>query len=311
MSSNWKEFLNSFQAPKDFEIKKNLIKEFCEHHFLKANNIVLITSGGTTIPLEQNTVRFIDNFSHGKRGASSAEHFLKYGYAVIFLYRLKSLKPFHQHFNDVDVLDIFETCDPNNLTVRDKYESKMKNMLNKYTQAKESNRLLLIDFTTIFDYLLLLRTACDYLKQFQNKAILYLAAAVSDFYLPLEEIPKHKIPSNTGPLNISLQLVPKMLVPIVDDLVPKAFVISFKLETDPDVLLDKAIGALKKYNHKLVIGNLLSNYRKRVIFVTEDTIKSRKPEVIDLSAEEIANDIAIEQIIVEKIVIFHLNKFLI
>lgn len=32
--------------------------------------------GGTTVPLEKNTVRFIDNFSSGARGAASAEHFL-------------------------------------------------------------------------------------------------------------------------------------------------------------------------------------------------------------------------------------------
>ena len=35
--------------------------------------IVIITSGGTTVPLEKNTVRFIDNFSTGARGATSAE----------------------------------------------------------------------------------------------------------------------------------------------------------------------------------------------------------------------------------------------
>ena len=35
--------------------------------------IVCVSSGGTTVPLEQNTVRFIDNFSSGERGAVSAE----------------------------------------------------------------------------------------------------------------------------------------------------------------------------------------------------------------------------------------------
>ena len=35
--------------------------------------IVLVTSGGTTVPLEKNTVRFIDNFSTGQRGAASVE----------------------------------------------------------------------------------------------------------------------------------------------------------------------------------------------------------------------------------------------
>ena len=40
--------------------------------------IALVTSGGTTVPLENNTVRFIDNFSAGTRGATSAECFRKW-----------------------------------------------------------------------------------------------------------------------------------------------------------------------------------------------------------------------------------------
>lgn len=44
--------------------------------FIKRNygrKLVVVTSGGTTVPLEVNTVRFIDNFSTGTRGARSAE----------------------------------------------------------------------------------------------------------------------------------------------------------------------------------------------------------------------------------------------
>lgn len=32
-----------------------------------------MTSGGTTVPLEQRCVRYIDNFSSGNRGAASTE----------------------------------------------------------------------------------------------------------------------------------------------------------------------------------------------------------------------------------------------
>lgn len=42
-----------------------------------ARPIVVVTSGGTTVPLERNCVRFIDNFSKGTRGALSAEQFLQ------------------------------------------------------------------------------------------------------------------------------------------------------------------------------------------------------------------------------------------
>ena len=53
-----------------------------------------ITSGGTLVPLEKNMVRFIDNFSKGERGSTSAESFLAQGYIVVFLYRSGSTFPF-------------------------------------------------------------------------------------------------------------------------------------------------------------------------------------------------------------------------
>ena len=56
--------------------------------------IAFITSGGTSIKLEKNTVRSIENFSTGGRGAKSAEYFLRKGYHVIFLFRNNSLQPF-------------------------------------------------------------------------------------------------------------------------------------------------------------------------------------------------------------------------
>ena len=39
--------------------------------------LVCITSGGTSVPLERQCVRFIDNFSAGTRGALSTERFLE------------------------------------------------------------------------------------------------------------------------------------------------------------------------------------------------------------------------------------------
>ena len=56
--------------------------------------VVLVTSGGTSVPIEKNTVRSIENFSSGTRGAKSTEYFLKKGYFVIFLHRKHSLEPF-------------------------------------------------------------------------------------------------------------------------------------------------------------------------------------------------------------------------
>ena len=39
----------------------------------RRRRIVCVTSGGTTVPLEQRCVRYIDNFSSGNRGAASTE----------------------------------------------------------------------------------------------------------------------------------------------------------------------------------------------------------------------------------------------
>lgn len=51
---------------------------------------------------------------------------------------------------------------------------------------------------------------------------------------------------------------------------PEAFIVSFKLETDPDLLISKAEGALRRYGHHCVIANVLSERRTRVTFVRPD-----------------------------------------
>lgn len=49
----------------------------------EARKIVCVTSGGTTAPLEQLCVRYVDNFSSGHRGATSTE------YVALTLFLLK------------------------------------------------------------------------------------------------------------------------------------------------------------------------------------------------------------------------------
>lgn len=68
--------------------------------------------------------------------------------------------------------------------------------------------------------------------------------------------------SNEGAPTISLQLVPKMLKPLVSSWVPQAFVVSFKLETDEALVIAKAREALKKYKHH--IGMYNSNFKTKI-----------------------------------------------
>ena len=57
-------------------------------------------------------------------------------------------------------------------------------ILMRYKSTKDSGSLFCISFTTLTEYLWLLRAACECLAPFGSRAMLYLAAAVSDFYIP-------------------------------------------------------------------------------------------------------------------------------
>lgn len=183
--TSWEDFYACHLPPSDFEDNRQLLKQFCENHLKdQSQNIVLVTSGGTIAPLEHNTVRFVDNFSAGSRGSASAEYFLEQGYAVIFMFRTKSLEPFTRHFSGqqfLDMLDINENVDNENenasICVRPDSVDVLLPILQRYKQAQETNRLLYINFTSVSDYLWLLRAACECLAPFEKRALLYLAAA--------------------------------------------------------------------------------------------------------------------------------------
>ena len=68
------DYFNTHTPPPSLTQTEDKIKEFVHKHNVAGKRVVLITSGGTTVPLENQTVRFIDNFSAGTRGATSAEY---------------------------------------------------------------------------------------------------------------------------------------------------------------------------------------------------------------------------------------------
>lgn len=150
-------------------------------------SIFLVQSGGTTVPLEHNTVRFVDNFSAGTRGSASAEYFLDHDYAVIFMYRHKSLEPFTRHFTGqqfFDMLDIADNSLSSTIAIKPDSVDVFAPVLAKYKIARETQMILYVSFTSVVDYMWLLRAACECLAAFEERAVLYLAAAVSDFYIP-------------------------------------------------------------------------------------------------------------------------------
>ncbi|XP_014664508.1 PREDICTED: phosphopantothenate--cysteine ligase-like [Priapulus caudatus] len=254
-------------------------------------------SGGTTVPLEHRAVRFIDNFSTGSRGAASAEYFLEAGYAVIFLHRKEALLPYYRHFNCSQFLEHLAVNDErSHVSVKDDVVPKLLSVLLRYQDVSNQKRFLMLEFTTVTDYLFLLRAAAEAVHVIGRNAMLYLASAVSDFYIPSTELPEHKIQSSGKPLTVTLQAVPKMIGLLVQDWAPDAFIVSFKLETNKELLLQKSEGALDKYQHNVVVGNVLETRKRQVIIVTSGEV-----EGVAISKEELHQGVEIELKLVDNL----------
>lgn len=118
-------------------------------------------------------------------------------------------------------------------------------------------RLLTVPFRTVQEYLAMVELCSTALQATAGaQAVLIMAAAVSDFYLPNPT--QHKIQSGaTDSLMLELPGVPKTLGTVRRNWAPDAFLVSFKLETDESILLQKASRAMEKYGVHMVVGNLL------------------------------------------------------
>jgi len=255
----------------------SLIREFVSRQEKEGRNVVLVTSGGTTVPLELNVVRFLDNFSAGTRGATSAEYFLQAGYAVIFMHRQFSLQPFSRHYSHstnpfLDFLEIEAslngTASPPDICVTHNKRRHLLDVLTAYKRVQAAGTLHTLTFVTVNDYLWLLRAVSHELSVLRRKSMYYLAAAVSDFFLPRQKMSEHKIQSGKGSLLIEMDQVPKILRSMVDEWTREGFVVSFKLETDGELIVPKARAALERYGHQVVIGNDLNHRKYEVVFVS-------------------------------------------
>lgn len=267
------EFFASQKPSLDHEEKVTRIKAWLSQAKQTGRPIVLVTSGGTTVPLEKNTVRFIDNFSGGNRGSSSAEYFLTHGYSVLFLHRKNSLKPFSRHLllaADLgDFLNYLEPAAGGAVQVRGDVTARVSELLTLHTTAKESGLLFSETFQSVFDYLWLLRDCVRELEIFGRSAVIYCAAAVSDFFLLPSSMSEHKIQSSGGGLTLELDPVPKCLAHISKSWAPSAYLISFKLETDASILEQKVARSFAA-GQQMIIGNLLQTYKERVTVYTAD-----------------------------------------
>ncbi|OJT07549.1 Phosphopantothenate--cysteine ligase CAB2 [Trametes pubescens] len=197
------------------------------------------------------------------------------------MHRQFSLQPFSRHYSHsthpfLDFLD-FDGSEPTSagepsaaahIVVRPAERAQLLDVLAAYKDAQNAGTLLTLTFVTVNDYLWLLRAVSQELSQLGRSCLYYLAAAVSDFFLPRQRMSEHKIQSGKGSLHIEMDQVPKILKPLVAEWTREGYIVSFKLETDEALLVPKARQALARYGHQVVIGNDLHRRKFEVVFVS-------------------------------------------
>lgn len=287
------DFLRRAVPPPRISASGDALARFVETNVRSGRRIALVTSGGTTVPLERRTVRFIDNFSTGTRGAACAERLLDHGYAVVFLHRRSSKRPFVRAAHDA--VDRATNAGAGHVSDAASLVD-IRAGIERSAAAVAEGRLLEVPFESVADYLAMLRSAVTNTAPAGPTAMVLLAAAVSDFYVPPEEVAEHKIQSrdlgvlpvpavndvfsgsesgqggslalaaaefkssatvSAAGLTLHLAPVPKALSLTKASWAPSAFVASFKLETDAGLLNAKATGAAVTYGVDAVVANLL------------------------------------------------------
>ena len=298
--------------------KNNLdtkLESFTLRHQSHHRPIAIVTSGGTTAHLEQNSIRFLDNFSTGQRGAASVECLLQRGYAVIHLWRKGSASPYARTVSkklgikvpnlalDNNALDyLFYDPDANSslskqqrkeqqhqhymdshsylaLHPRLSVDEEISSVLRARSKVQRSGLLMTVPFESVEDYLFLLQKCSEAVKSYNGMVMIYLAAAVSDFWIPLEHRSVHKMDSSLpnsssssepGILALKLYPVPKVIGTLRKEWAPNAFCVSFKLETDEKILEKKMRRAVERYKVHMVIGNELHTRHDKVYILHKE-----------------------------------------
>ncbi|KAF5175226.1 Glutamate receptor [Thalictrum thalictroides] len=168
-------------------------------------------------------------------------------------------QPYCRSLPEDSFLECLELTRDSSVKVRQTHCEAVKSAIRDHHSAVEDGLLLKLPFTTIFEYLQSLQLVAISMKNLGSRGMFYLAAAVSDFYVPWESMTEHKIQSASGPLDMRLS----------------------QLETDSNILLKKADMALRKYKMNVVVANELSTRKEEVTVIsTAERITVRKDKIL-------------------------------
>lgn len=113
------------------------------------------------------------------------------------MHRQFSLQPFSRHYSHstnpfLDFLEIENDNAASNssprITVTPEKREDLLEVLRMYKAVHNAETMLTLTFVTVNDYLWLLRAVSQELSIMRRKALYYLAAAVSDFFLPKQKM---------------------------------------------------------------------------------------------------------------------------
>lgn len=253
--------------------------------------IAFVTSGGTTVPLEVHAVRFITNFSSGRRGAKLAECYLQEGWACVLLRHHSAVQPFRHVLNELSTEDLMQLVLQHGEEQPTSVEGGNSRTTPFSTEALRLAKLFhgrqdllhTVEFDTIIDYMYLLRevslSLCTALPPSHvihtRPIIFYASAAASDYFVPLKDRSVEKI-SGGDELVLQLPAVPKVLGLLRSDWLHRPFssqqtyFVTFKLETSLPAMHSKAVKNLRAYDCDAVVANMLQSYTREVWVYAKD-----------------------------------------
>ena len=110
------------------------------------------------------------------------------------MHRQFSLQPFSRHYSHstnpfLDLLTVDATSgSTQEITITQEAKERLLSVLASYRIAQREGTLLTLTFITINDYLWLLRGVSKEMAILGRGAMYYLAAAVSDFFVPTHKL---------------------------------------------------------------------------------------------------------------------------
>jgi phosphopantothenate---cysteine ligase (ATP) len=115
---------------------------------------------------------------------------------VIFMHRQFSLQPFSRHYSHstnpfldfLQIDDLEEGQSTPRVSVAPEKRAHLLEVLSMYKQVQSEGRMHTLSFVTVNDYLWLLRAVSQEMACLGKNALFYLAAAVSDFFLPRQKM---------------------------------------------------------------------------------------------------------------------------